>query len=71
MTKRQLLEWLAKEDWSSYGECKGALLTECLADGTATFAPEIYPRGEVYSDWVGVGITDKGRAFLNDDDITV
>lgn len=51
-----LLEWLSKEEWSAYGECRGADLDFLISVGLATCA------SQPPSDRVGVGLTEAGRA---------
>ncbi|MDP1702562.1 MAG: hypothetical protein Q8L53_16615 [Aestuariivirga sp.] len=41
MDRKFLIDWLAKEDLSSYGECKGKLLDELFADGLVEFVTEL------------------------------
>lgn len=60
MTKSQrfILEWLNKEDWSSYGECQGTDLDALLAAGFVRLA-HTPPTG-----YTGVAVTDDGRKAL-------
>ncbi len=53
-----LLEWLGKEEWSAYGECRSRDLDVLLALGLATLAQE------PPTDRTGVGLTGSARALL-------
>lgn len=64
MTRHQLLEWLAKEDSSLYGECKGPLLDELLRDGAVIVTPDI--RGD--PNYARVRLTPLGHYELRLDD---
>lgn len=54
------LEWLAKEDASHYGECRGAALDRLLALGFAAMNP-VPPQG---ADYAVVWATDQGLRAL-------
>lgn len=56
-----LLEWLSKEDWSSYGECIGIDLAELIAKGLAVLGPIPEGRDHLYR---GVALTDAGWDML-------
>lgn len=51
----QLVDWLSKEEWSAYGECRGPDLDFLIAIGLATLA------SQPPHDRVGVGLTEAGR----------
>lgn len=53
-SQRFLLEWLAKEDVSQLGECKGADLDVLVLHGLASV-----PHPE--NDFSGVSLTDEGQ----------
>lgn len=58
MTPVQLLEWLAREDSSALGECKGAALDVLIDYGLATIIDP--QRG----DFARVRVTAEGHAEL-------
>lgn len=55
--QRLLLEWLSKEDWSAYGECRGADLNFLIQQQLATVDGD-EPHGRS-----GVQLTPRGRAL--------
>lgn len=59
--ERFLLEWLAKENASPYGECRGKALDRLVALGLAWIAP--VPDG-VDSNYADVSVTVAGRKAL-------
>jgi len=61
--ERFVLEWLAKEDVSSYGECRGVALEGLIERGLARVgAPvSIHARDQ---DYLPVSLTDAGWAEL-------
>jgi hypothetical protein len=66
---RYLLEWLSKEDFSQYGECKGAALDRLIELGLAqVHKPDIGQSGFIVRghalDYCAVSLTDAGRAAL-------
>jgi hypothetical protein len=58
--EHHLLDWLAKEDSSVVGECRGPALSELVARGFAVLVSTDV-RG---ADYGRVALTDKGRALL-------
>lgn len=58
--ERMTLEWLAKEDSSAYGECKGVALDTLVRLGLASLGPAEFGR-EYYR---RVEVTDAGREEL-------
>lgn len=54
-SQAQLVDWLSKEEWSAYGECRGPDLDFLIAIGLATLA------SQPPHDRVGVGLTEAGR----------
>lgn len=56
--ERFVLEWLSKEDWSSYGECKGEALNGLLS------LKMVALESEGRSDYDRVCLTDAGWAAL-------
>lgn len=61
-TERFLLEWLSKEDASSFGECKGADLSILVHHGLAQIGP--VPPGRD-SNYRAVSLTEAGFAALS------
>lgn len=59
---RFLLDWLAKEDWSQVGECKGSELDHLITSRLAEYGPA-HPRGD---DFRAVRLTEAGHAALQD-----
>jgi hypothetical protein len=57
----RLLEWLSREDVSSYGECSGLTLTSLLDRGLASFRDDPRGRGRDYG---LVSLTDRGWSYL-------
>lgn len=54
-TQAFLLDWLGKEDWSAYGECRGRDLDGLIAGGLAELAHS------PPTDRTGVRLTELGR----------
>ncbi len=59
--ERLVLEWLAKEDSSAYGECHGAALDGLVEKGFAILHRDRLGRGKEYD---RVTVTESGRATL-------
>lgn len=61
LTKAQanMADWLSREEWSAYGECRGADLDFLVASGLAEYAHQ------PPTDRTGVRLTDAGRAALS------
>lgn len=73
MVEFDLLEWLAEEDFSQYGECHGRALDSLVAKGIAqVHGPGEHQHGFIAKDPAGakgmmyraVSLTDAGRALL-------
>ncbi|QSY98549.1 hypothetical protein J2J97_32100 (plasmid) [Rhizobium bangladeshense] len=60
-SERYVLEWLNKEDFSRYGECKGKDLDRLVSLGLA-----VVHEDELEGDrnWATVSVTDAGRSAL-------
>jgi len=60
--ERFLLEWLSKEDWSSYGECRGKSFDKLLDAGLVEKRPS--NRSHIDESYDLCRLTDKGIAAL-------
>lgn len=56
-----LLDWLSKEDFSSYGECEGSSLNVLINCGLAQVGRDAAGRGGSYAP---VSLTEAGWALL-------
>jgi hypothetical protein len=63
MTKREFLEWLAKEDESSLGECDSPLLQQLEAEGLIV----VRPVNGLHAAYSRVSLTEAGWAALKEE----